>query len=60
MIVDCHTHVWEYPGHLSERFVSEIPRAKIEDVDINIKLEEHFAAMEPVDKAIVFAFKAQR
>ena len=58
MIVDCHTHVWEYPGHLSERFVAEIPRAKSEEVDINIKLEEHFAAMEPVDKAIVFAFKS--
>lgn len=58
MIVDCHTHVWEYPGHLSERFVQEIPRAKSGELNINIKLEDHFAAMGPVDKAIVFAFKS--
>lgn len=58
MIVDCHTHVWEYPGHLSHEFVQDSNRSRGVPVDMNIKLEDHFAAMQAVGKAIVFAFKS--
>lgn len=58
MIVDCHTHVWEYPGHLSDEFVRDSNRARAVPVNMNIKLEDHFAAMQPVDKAVVLAFKS--
>jgi len=67
MIVDCHTHVWKYPEHLSDEFVydasnvSGIPgkqQGKINPI-MNVDLDEHWRAMGPVDKAVVVAFKSQ-
>ena len=59
MIVDCHSHVWEYPGHISDEFVKEARgRARGTPVDIHVPPERHWRAMAGVDKAIVFGMRA--
>lgn len=58
MIVDCHTHLWSYPGHLSEEFVAEANLMRSEPVEMNVDPDKHFEAMEQVDRAIVLAFRA--
>lgn len=66
MIVDIHTHVWKYPEHLSDEFVHDasnvggVPggqQGKVNPI-MNIDLAAHWEAMEPVDKAVVVAFKS--
>jgi predicted TIM-barrel fold metal-dependent hydrolase len=60
VIVDVHTHVWECPCHIGERFVHD---AKVTAgsgyKDIHVDLDKHWAAMEPVDRAIVLGFRAR-
>lgn len=59
MLVDCHSHVWAYPGHLSDEFVNEAnARSRGHRLDLNIPPEKHFKAMAGVDKAIVFGLRA--
>jgi len=59
MIVDCHSHVFEYPGHLSEEFVREAnARARGKPMDLHVPPERHWNAMQNVDKAIVFGLRA--
>jgi len=55
MIVDCHTHVWEYPGHLTDEFVREASLMRATPVNMSVRLEEHLRDMEPVDRAVVLA-----
>jgi predicted TIM-barrel fold metal-dependent hydrolase len=60
MIVDCHTHAWAYPGHLSDEFVNEAnARSRGSKLDLHIPPEKHFRAMAGVDKAIVFGLRAR-
>lgn len=59
LIVDCHTHLWKYPGHLSDQFVREANLMRPTPVDMNIDLDKHYEAMKQVDKAIVLGFKAK-
>jgi len=60
MIVDCHTHIWEYPGHLSEAYVAEAQaRARTVRLDFHVPPERHWKAMAGVDKAIVFGLRAR-
>jgi len=59
MLVDCHTHIWAYPGHLSDEFVEEAnARSRGFPLDLNITPERHSRAMAGVDKAIVFGLRA--
>jgi uncharacterized protein len=58
MIVDVHTHVGEYPGHISEQFAAEA-RGAWAEAEIGGTLDEHFRdALTDVDLAIVLAFNA--
>src|SRR5262245_16574795 len=58
MIVDVHTHVGEYPRHISEKFASEAREAWPE-VTLGGTLDEHYRdALDGVDAAIVLAFNA--
>src|SRR3954451_21711653 len=58
MIVDVHTHVGEYPAHISEKFASEA-REAWPDVVLGGTLDEHHRdALADVDVAIVLAFNA--
>src|SRR5579884_628060 len=59
MIVDCHSHVMEYPGHLSEEFVREAnARSRGKPLDLHVPPERHWAAMQNVDRVIVFGMRA--
>ena len=58
MITDVHTHVGEYPLHISETFASEA-RAAWPEVTLGGTLGDHYArALSDVDRAIVLAFDA--
>ena len=60
MIVDVHTHVWERPAHLAESFIRDAQlTAGNPDVEIAVDLDAHWAAMAPVDRAIVLGFRAR-
>jgi len=58
MIVDVHTHVGEYPEHISERFAAEA-REAWPDVVLGGSLDDHHRdALADCDVAIVLAFAA--
>jgi predicted TIM-barrel fold metal-dependent hydrolase len=60
MIVDCHTHLWSYPGHISDAFVEESnSKARGKVLDIDVSPARHWEAMRGVDKAIVFGMRAR-
>ena len=60
MIIDCHSHVWTYPGHISHEFVEESNRrARGVPIDIHVPPERHWQAMAGVDRAIVFGMRAR-
>ncbi len=59
MIVDCHSHIMEYPGHLSEEFVREAnARSRGKSLDLHTPPEKHWKAMHNVDRVIVFGMRA--
>ena len=58
MITDVHTHVGEYPLHISEKFAAEA-RAAWPDVPLGGSLDDHYTdALADVDRAVVLAFNA--
>jgi uncharacterized protein len=60
MIVDVHTHVWERPAHIADSFIRDAQLAAGNpDLRIAVDLDAHWAAMEPVDHAIVLGFRAR-
>ena len=60
MIVDIHSHAWEYPIHFNEDFRTQAARARAGDeVDLTVRLEEYQEAAPPGTKAIVFGGKAK-
>ena len=59
MIVDVHTHAMRYPEHLSDEFVREADRARGFHIDLTVEFDDYMAAMEPVDRCIVFGMKAR-
>ena len=59
MIVDVHTHVWEEGTHISDTFVRDARvAAGNQTLQIGVDLDAHWAAMAPVDRAIVLGFRA--
>jgi predicted TIM-barrel fold metal-dependent hydrolase len=59
MIVDCHTHLHAYPGHLSDGLVAEAnARSRGHPLDLHVPPERHWEAMKSVDRAIVFGIRA--
>lgn len=59
MIIDCHSHIHAFPGHVSEEFVAEAnARSRGKPIEMNVPPEVHWKAMECVDKAIVFGLRA--
>jgi uncharacterized protein len=59
MIVDCHTHLHECPGHVSQAFATEA-KARGGDgaMDLHVPPQRHWRAMESVGKAVVLGFRA--
>ncbi|HEU5123285.1 MAG TPA: amidohydrolase family protein [Verrucomicrobiae bacterium] len=59
MIIDCHSHIQAYPGHVSEEFVAEAnARSRGTPLDMHVPPERHWQAMRNVDKVIVFGIRA--
>ena len=58
MIVDCHTHLWRYPGELTDELVDEMAIARGRAFDPNVTPEQHRQAVGQVDRAIVFGLRA--
>jgi predicted TIM-barrel fold metal-dependent hydrolase len=59
VLVDCHTHLFAYPGHLSDEFVAQAnARARGRPINLNVPPERHWQAMQAVDKVIVFGMRA--
>ena len=60
MIVDVHSHTWQYPQHFNADFRDQAKRAKAgQELDLTVHYEEYMASATQVDKAIVFGGKAK-
>src|SRR5688572_17917226 len=60
MIIDVHSHAWDYPDHFSANFREQANRARAGvEVDLSVRFEQYAAqAAEPV-RTIVFGGKAR-
>ena len=59
MIVDCHSHVFQYPQSFSEEFIREAQaRGRSKPIDLDASPEKHWNAMQGVDRVIVFGLRA--
>lgn len=60
MIIDVHSHYWEYPKHFSEDFKTQAARARGDvEVDLTVRWAEYAATATACDKTIVFGGKAK-
>ena len=57
MKVDCHTHLWR-AEHWSAEMIREAEIARGGPVALDITEEDHWTAMQAVDRAIVFGLYA--
>jgi len=58
VLVDCHTHIWLADSQLTPEFCREAQLMRTEPIDMTCTPEQHWAAMQGVDKAIVLAFES--
>lgn len=60
MIIDVHSHVWEYPKHFGEGFRRQAIRARAGvEVDLTVRYEAYRATCPAETKTIVFGGKAR-
>lgn len=60
MIIDVHSHVWEYPLHFGDDFRNQAARARAGvEVDLTVRYEEYRATCPPQTRTIVFGGKAR-
>lgn len=60
MIIDVHSHVWEYPRHFGDSFRRQAARARAGvEVDLTVRYEEYRATCPPDTRTIVFGGKAR-
>jgi len=60
MLIDVHSHFWEYPRHFSEDFKLQARRARGDvEVDLTVRWEEYQATAPGCSKTIVFGGKAR-
>lgn len=61
MIVDVHSHFWNYPAHFDDSFRAQAAKARSGvEVDLTVRFEEYQATTPPDTKTIVFGGKAKR
>lgn len=62
MLIDIHSHFWEYPKHFSDDFKQQATRARGSDVevDLTVRWSEYHAAGKTCQKTVVFGGKAKR
>jgi predicted TIM-barrel fold metal-dependent hydrolase len=59
MLVDVHSHFFEYPQHFTEHFRNQARRARATEVDLTVRWAEYSATASQCDKTIVFGGKAK-
>lgn len=60
MIVDVHSHVWEYPQHFTDDFRRQTRRARAGvEVDLTVRYEDYRRAAPPDTTTVVFGGKAR-
>jgi predicted TIM-barrel fold metal-dependent hydrolase len=60
MIIDVHSHAWEYPRHFNDDFRNQAKRARAGvEVDLTVRYEDYRAAATADTKTIVFGGKAK-
>lgn len=60
MIVDVHSHAWEYPRHFTDDFRTQAKRARAGvEVDLTVRYEDYRRAATPDTKTVVFGGKAK-
>jgi hypothetical protein len=61
MLIDCHSHFWEYPKHFSDDFRNQALHARGDqgEVDLTVRWEDYLATAAGADKTIVFGGKAR-
>jgi len=59
MLVDVHSHFFEYPQHFTEDFRNQARRARATEVDLTVRWAEYSATASQCDKTVVFGGKAK-
>ena len=62
MIVDVHSHAWDFPGDFSDAFIAQAKRARAGmEVDLSVRLEEYDAGCPEGEdvRSIIFGGKAK-
>ncbi|HJZ57406.1 MAG TPA: hypothetical protein VKE74_20725, partial [Gemmataceae bacterium] len=60
MIIDVHSHVWEYPAHFTDDFVRQARRARAgAEVDLSVRYEDYRRAAPSDTRTVVFGGKAR-
>ena len=60
MIVDVHSHTWQFPTHFTDDFQLQARRARAGvEVDLTVRYEEYMAGATQVDRTIAFGGKAK-
>ena len=60
MIVDIHSHAWDFPAHFSERFLQQAARARAGvEVDLSVGLAAYESQCVAGTKTVVFGGKAK-
>lgn len=60
MIVDVHSHAWEYGRHFTDEFRAQARRAKAgQELDLTVRYEEYERSSLPQVRTIVFGGKAR-
>ena len=61
MIVDVHSHTWDFPRDFGEDFLRQAKRAKAGlEVDLTVRYEDYAAEATPDTRTVVFGGKAKR
>ena len=61
MIIDIHSHAWQFPDHFDERFrqqARDVARAD-RDLELSVTYESYRAGAQTTDKTVVFGGKAR-
>ena len=60
MIIDVHSHAWEYPAHFNDDFRQQAKRARAGvEVDLTVRYDEYRATATEDTRTIVFGGKAK-
>lgn len=60
VIIDVHSHAWQYPAHFNDDFQQQARRARAgKEVDLTVRYDEYLATATQVDRTIVFGGKAR-